>query len=103
VQKTSHRYERSSMILTSNLTFGSWDAAFDHQCKLYRQGIVASDLSCWSAFRKAIGLAEVGVNMVNSGVWRTICESARDKFSDVALAPHAGQLYWLEAWEEETH
>jgi len=75
----------------------------DHQCKLYRQGIVASAPSCWSAFRKAIGFAEVGVNMVSSGVWRTICESARDKFSDVALAPHAGQLYWLKAWEGETH
>jgi DNA replication protein DnaC len=24
----AHRYERGSMILTSNLTFGSWDSAF---------------------------------------------------------------------------
>jgi hypothetical protein len=35
-----------------------------------------------SSFRKAIGLAEVGVNMESSGVWRMTCESARDKFSD---------------------
>jgi hypothetical protein len=35
-----------------------------------------------SSFRKAISLAEVGVNMESSGVWRMTCESARDKFSD---------------------
>ena len=27
-QVVAQRYERGSMILTSNLTFGSWDAAF---------------------------------------------------------------------------
>ena len=27
-QVVAHRYERGSMILTSNLTFGSWDTAF---------------------------------------------------------------------------
>jgi DNA replication protein DnaC len=27
-QVVAHRYERASMILTSNLTFGSWDSAF---------------------------------------------------------------------------
>ena len=27
-QSVAQRYERGSMILTSNLTFGSWDAAF---------------------------------------------------------------------------
>jgi DNA replication protein DnaC len=27
-QVVTHRYERGSMILTSNLTFGSWDTAF---------------------------------------------------------------------------
>jgi hypothetical protein len=39
-------------------------------------------LTSCSSFRKAIGLAEVGVNMESSGVWRMTCESARDKFSD---------------------
>jgi DNA replication protein DnaC len=28
VQVVAQRYERGSMILTSNLTFGSWDSAF---------------------------------------------------------------------------
>jgi len=27
-QVVAHRYERGSIILTSNLTFGSWDSAF---------------------------------------------------------------------------
>ena len=27
-QVIAQRYERGSMILTSNLTFGSWDSAF---------------------------------------------------------------------------
>jgi DNA replication protein DnaC len=40
-QVVAQRYERGSMILTSNLTFGSWDTAFAGEPCSPRQCLIA--------------------------------------------------------------
>jgi hypothetical protein len=54
-----------------------------------------------SSFRKAISLAEVGVNMESSGVWRMTCESARDKFSDGSRPGKMEKRTNLSGWDVE--
>ncbi len=54
-----------------------------------------------SSFRKAIGLAEVGINMESSGVWRMTCESARDKFSDGSRPGKMEKRTNLSGWDVE--